>query len=186
MHKDLKRIDVVYENCEVTSIPANNVDLFDVTLSDRWLWHNWSCTNKKMKSYIMGHTNAKRIWLCAKLKGLSEEDKNYLRKRKDITHIDVIYEDGTNEYIRVPEPFYFDSWLPNPYQITYIDYNEEDGPDYEAVDIRIEKHWSLLSIKQGVLDYLHQCKHDFPHGLLLLLEGYWESFKRHFRCRHKD
>lgn len=184
MHKDLKSIDVVYENCEVTSIPAENIDIFDITLGDRWMWHNFSCKDKHNNPYIVGHTCAKRIWLCVKLKGLSEENKGYLRRRKDITHIDIMYADGTHEYVRVPEPFYFYSWLPNPYQITYIEYNEEGGQDYEAVDIRIEKHWSLLSIKQGILDYLRQCKHAFPRGLLLLLEGYWESFKRHFRCRH--
>ena len=186
MHKDLKSIDVVYENCEVTSIPAENIDIFDITLGNRWMWHNFSCKDRNNNPYLTGHTCAKSIWLCVKLKGLSEENKGYLRKRKDITHIDIMYADGTHEYVRVPEPVYFDPCMPNPYQITYVDLNEEDGPDYESVDIRIEKFWSILSIWQGIKDWFGMAKHRFPFGFHILFDGYWESFKRHFKCRHKD
>lgn len=181
MHKDLKSIDVVFENCEVVSVPGDNVELFDVTLGNRWLWHNWSCSKEK-RPYLTGHTDAKSVWLCAKLKGLSDEDKKYLRTRKDIAFLDILYEDGTNEYVRVPEPMYFCCWFRNPYQINYTE--DEGDVNKEAVSIRIEPHWSLLGIYQWFKDRWIQIKHDFPRGLLIMIDGYWGSFKRHFRCRH--
>ena len=52
------------------------------------------------------------------------------------------------------------------------------------MDIDIEPHWSLLSLKQAVIDYVGMMFRDFPNGMLLLLSGYWSTFKRHFKWRH--
>ena len=179
MHKDLKQVDVVFENCDVIHVPSANIELFEAKLNGCWLYHNWSCHDKQKQDYILGHSDAEYVRICVKLDGLSDEHKQYLRVRKDITHLDILYTDGTNEYIRVPEPFFFIDWFPNPYQITWT---EEDTAD-ECVTITIEPHWSFLGIKYWFKDRLQQVCHRFPTGLRIMLDGYWYSFKRHFRWR---
>lgn len=181
MNKGLKQVDVVFENCDVINVPSANVELFDVKLTGRWLYHNWSCRDEQKKDYTIGHSDAEYVRICVKLTGLSDEHKQYLQTRKDITHLDILYTDGTNEYIRVPEPFFFIDWFPNPYQITCTEDNKNED---ECVTITIEPHWSILCIRYWLKDRLHQVFHRFPIGLRIMLAGYWWSFKRHFRCRH--
>lgn len=146
MNKEYKRIDIVFENCEVVEIPSSNIELFDTKLSSKWLFSNWSCNRKNKDFYMIGHTDADYIRIHIKLKNLSEENKKYLRTRKDITHIDIIYKDNSNEYIRVPEPTFYNYCFSNPHQTILLKNSYDKNNEIVCIYIEPSLNLSLLKI----------------------------------------
>lgn len=152
MNKKYKRIDIVFENCESIEIPSEDINLFYAELGNKTMFTNWSCNRKNKNSFIIGHTNADFISMAIKLKDLSEEHKKYLLTRKDITHIDIIYSDNSNEYIRVPEPSLYNYWFSNPYQTILLE-NAFDK-NKEVVHLYFKQHFSFSFLKLLVKDWL--------------------------------
>jgi hypothetical protein len=102
--KKLKQIDLVLENCEVISVLGENIeniytDTIEETLfiqnQDAYLNHFvnycYICMKKNDNTFIYSNEAVKNE--------RSAYDRLNIR---DITHIDIIYEDGTNLYFAVP------------------------------------------------------------------------------------
>lgn len=139
--ENLKRVDLVFENCEVEKIPAENISVLDIDL----------CSTSYFYSHFgkfSSHISSKNVVIG--FKNLTKEQKESVG-RKDLTHIDLIFEDK-NVYITVPLPSFFCYWLPNPYQI-----NEEIE---EEIYIYIYKHFSLNLLRLKILDWYRFLKED--------------------------
>lgn len=105
--KKLKRLDIVFENCEVASLEP---DMFKYLVIDKiskeyhincYQYENgeiYECINCEYVSFIINEKG-----LNTKC-GFIPEYEEVLKKRIDdsITHLDLIFDDDTNEYISVP------------------------------------------------------------------------------------
>ena len=114
--KKLKYIDVVFENCEVYSIPAEGIyklSLGDITHSLDVHVNGLSKYTKPGELYTSSYTDF--VWLALNKKGMEthsdwegmfqDNDCPLFAERvegNDITHLDLIFEDNTNLYVGVP------------------------------------------------------------------------------------
>lgn len=102
--KKIKSVNLVFENCDSAIVPINAIGGF--AISD--IQKEYSiCNCNELHEYVYG----KHFYMLFEdLKSLKYKDfvdrKKSLHKRitdhEDITHINIVYEDGTNDYIGVP------------------------------------------------------------------------------------
>lgn len=112
--KKYKKIDVVFENCDTVSIEAKDIRYFSVGgITKRLCSFNGNGEFSKLQ-------NCKNLFMSIDNKALSnktffeiayeaQETDNktssfmsHLKHYHNITHIDIIFKDGSNEYIAVP------------------------------------------------------------------------------------
>ena len=115
-NKTLASVDIVLENCEVYNIPADGIyklSVGDINFSFDIHVNGLSKYTKPGEMWAHAYTDF--IWLALNKKGMNaesgwadmfEDEKNkpfYERvKANDITHIDFIFDDGSNLYVAVP------------------------------------------------------------------------------------
>ena len=104
--KKIKTIDIVFENCEVYSLTPKMIDMCVVNDVKRNIGVN---VFQYEDGEIYESLSCKEVLLSINRKGLTTignwDDKTLLEDRianKDITHLDIIYEDGSDDYISVP------------------------------------------------------------------------------------
>lgn len=165
----ISSIDIVYENCDTIPLKGDSIVLLDLHIN------GIEKDDLSTTVYL-----ADKFSITIDLSRVPQKYRDDLKKRKDITNVHLLY--GRNWYsVKVIYPCYFYCWRPNPYQNNYV--WREGNMQYDTLDIDIEKYTSLLSIKEGIKDYFCFMFHNFPNGLLILLDGYWETFKRFFKFR---
>lgn len=105
-NKRIKTIDIVFENCEVYSLTPKMIDMCVVNDIRRNIGVN---VFQYEDGEVYESLSCKEMLLSINHKGLTTiggwDDKTLLEDRienKDITHLDIIYEDGSNDYISVP------------------------------------------------------------------------------------
>lgn len=105
-NKKIKTIDIVFENCEVYSLTPKMIDMCVVNNVTRNIGVN---VFQYEDGEVYESVSCKEMLLSINRKGLTTiggwDDKTLLEDRienKDITHLDIIYEDGSNDYISVP------------------------------------------------------------------------------------
>ena len=107
MKKDRKiqRLDLVFENCDVYSL---NAEMIVICIIDK-IYNNIGINCFQYENgEVFDSIHCEEFCIVINQKGLQVKgrlDEDILEKRlefKDITHIDIIYNDGTNEYITMP------------------------------------------------------------------------------------
>lgn len=122
--KKLKHIDIVLENCEVIQVPASCIYYLGlINVTNNKSMH----MNRHNKDDIEDYLFAKEVYLyiydSPGIKNTTDyfmENENCIEricKHSDICNLDLIYEDDTNEYIRVP---WGDEEYKNEYQTNEI------------------------------------------------------------------
>lgn len=107
----IRNIQLQYENCEVLTIPAEYFLVFSCgeikSSIDRIATNVISKVNFVDKlvfivdnKFIGNKTTKDESFTFESLSGTKAYD--YLKNRKDITHINVVYEDNTEDYIEIP------------------------------------------------------------------------------------
>ena len=104
--KKIKTIDIVFENCEVYSLTPKMIDMCVINDVKRNIGVN---VFQYEDGEIYESLSCKEVLLSINRKGLTTignwDDETLLEDRianKDITHLDLIYEDGSDDYISVP------------------------------------------------------------------------------------
>ena len=104
--KKIKTIDIVFENCEVYSLTPKMIDMCIVNDVTRNIGVN---VFQYEDGEVYESLSCKEMLLSINRKGLMTiggwYDEILLEdriKNKDITHLNIIYEDGSNDYISVP------------------------------------------------------------------------------------
>ena len=108
--KKLKQIDIILENCEVITVPIEQVHHFyanNITNDDIWLNETTETLDTMFYTDELGI--ALRQEANVELKqdyenGIFDDCKVFdrLTRHNDITHIDLIFTDNTNMYLSVP------------------------------------------------------------------------------------
>lgn len=110
MDRKIKQIDIVFENCEVCTLTPAMIEMCLINGINNDIGINcFQYTDGE----VYDRKNCDSLMLSINQKGLSQhpgfgdyiDDKHVLEERikyNDITNIDVIYEDGSNDYIGVP------------------------------------------------------------------------------------
>ena len=105
-NKKIKTIDIVFENCEVYSLTPKMIDMCIVNDVTRNIGVN---VFQYEDGEVYESLSCKEMLLSINRKGLMTiggwYDEILLEdriKNKDITHLNIIYEDGSNDYISVP------------------------------------------------------------------------------------
>ena len=113
-NKTLASVDIVLENCEVYNIPADGIyklSVGDIKFSFDVHVNGFSNYTKPGEMWTHAYTDF--VWLALNKKGmnvdsgwadmLEEESPFYKRvQSNDITHLDFIFDDGSNLYVSVP------------------------------------------------------------------------------------
>ena len=106
----IERIDVVFENCEVYSLTPDMI----VSCGFNHIYKNIGINYFQYEDgEVFNEYNCQEFFLIINRKGeqargssiLSDEKvtfKERIQKGKDITHVDIMYEDGSNQYIQLP------------------------------------------------------------------------------------
>ena len=107
--KKLKQIDIVLENCEVISVPIEQVHHFYANNITNDIWFNEDNDTLDTISRTDEFNIILRQEANVELKqdyknGIFEDCKVFdrLTRYRDITHIDFIFTDDTNLYLEVP------------------------------------------------------------------------------------
>lgn len=106
--RKIKQLDIVFENCEVCTLTP---DMIYMCILDR-IYNNIGINCFQYENgEIYDEIFCDQFMLAINQKGLQQKsgfgdlkDNEVLENRlryRDITHIDLIYDDGTNDYIRV-------------------------------------------------------------------------------------
>jgi hypothetical protein len=96
--KEVKQIDVVFENCEVVTFPKEYIGQF-------YLGELKEVISRRACNQIDKHLLADKLILevrdraALNTKTYSGNAFDRVKAYDDITHIDIIYEDGSNDYI---------------------------------------------------------------------------------------
>lgn len=105
-YKKIKQIDLVFENCEVVQISYDNIYSMYIYLNGRSIDIPWGWKEGAFSDTLLATSVYINLFDLDKMTYLSfgNERRNLLKRLQcpDITHIDIIYEDDTNEYIAVP------------------------------------------------------------------------------------
>lgn len=104
MGKEIKQVDIVLENCEVIAIPRNEIGEFSLSgvekVYGRIASNSISDYLFAKSFYIEIHKDANTLDNAdVNFRRDGEKPFERLTNRHDITHVDLIFEDGTNEYI---------------------------------------------------------------------------------------
>lgn len=122
--RTVKTVDLVLENCEVITIDAKNIDMFYASDVKRSIYFRDGFYSESLSANEIGIS----ITVNANVNSSYTDNWNSeirllpfdrLIKSNDITHFDINYQDGSNEYIRVN--WGGDSDNNNPYQTRKID-----------------------------------------------------------------
>ena len=159
--KALKEIDIVFENCDAVKVFAGNIQYFN--LKGITSWHHCGGLSYSAISIQLG------------IKKCDSKTWEELINRKDITHIHLYYTDNTDYYISVPYQELWNCWEDNAYQSNTI----VDTEDKPTLYIVIEKHLSILSIKNRLIDVLKYIK----NYLILFKEKLCCRIKRFIRWK---
>ena len=116
VNKELVSVDIVLENCEVYNIPVDGIyklSVGDINFSFDVHVNGLSKYTQPGEMWTQAYTDF--VWIALNKKGMNvesgwadmfEDDENkpfYERvKANDITHLDFIFDDGSNLYISVP------------------------------------------------------------------------------------
>lgn len=131
--KNIKYIDLVLENCDVVRLEKSNIpSLFIEDVYTNIFMYNFNdiSESKHCKNLIIGIKKPKSIKQISLFDGTTNAYE-MITKYSDIVAIDIIYEDGTNEYIYVDFNDYNDNYNINQKN----EYNEE----YEELEVSINK-----------------------------------------------
>ncbi|MCM3387212.1 hypothetical protein M3649_03585 [Ureibacillus chungkukjangi] len=135
MSKEIKQIDIVLENCEVIVIPRNEIGEFSLSgvekVYSRIASNSISDYLFAKSFYIEIHKDANTLDnVDENFREFGELPFDRLTKHHDITHVDLIFEDGSNEYICVD--WSGESEYINDSQTTY--HSAENGSLFIVVD----------------------------------------------------
>lgn len=131
--KKIKTIDIVFENCEVYSLTPKMIDMCVVNDVKRNIGVN---VFQYEDGEVYDSLTCEELLLSINQKGLiktNDCEQEFLEDRikgNDITHIDIIYENGENDYIGVPWKDkdgneYINSLQHNLYHSSYSKSNDE-------------------------------------------------------------
>ena len=105
--KKIKYIDIVFENCEEVRLYPEMIRLLEIEGITKSYWIN--CFQyENGETYTFIRCNSFSIGINSKGLEVNTEEpfstnlRERLTKHHDITHIDIVFEDGTSEYISVP------------------------------------------------------------------------------------
>lgn len=122
MDKKITKIDVVFENCDFATIPAEhieNISIYDT--KESWVYHNGQmeqCFNcKKVYLQFSNAANVPMSFMCG---DTNTKFFNRAMAYGDITSIVIYYDDGTDRLYYVPWKDEEYSGEINQYQITGI------------------------------------------------------------------
>ena len=164
MNNKLKKVVVVFENCDTVELKSSWIDI--LTLEGIHLQHYFDNID-----YSATYVN-----MIVRYNEKNQEVFEQLYKRKDITHLHLYYKNGKDYYISVPEPSFAVCWWDNPYQINEIENTEYDDL---FLDITIKKHWSLMLLKTKLRDI----KHNFKFYYYSFKSTVLESIRHFFRWK---
>lgn len=131
-NKKIKTLDVIFENCEVYILTPDMIDTFYISnVSENIGINLFQFENGEVHSSlscqdVLLSINKNGMQLKDDIDNMTLEDR---LKCKDITHFDIIYEDGSNSYIEVPwenkDGNEFINKLQNTFYTEYIRNNDE-------------------------------------------------------------
>ena len=145
--KKLKQIDIVLENCEVISVPIEQVHYFNANNITNDIWLNVGNDTLDMifrtDEFDIILRQEANIELKQDYKnGIFEDCKVFdrLTRYRDITHIDFIFTDDTNLYLEVPyeeehpavlgsPPLFQSSRMNGNGELEIIISNKQDNPN---------------------------------------------------------
>mgnify|MGYP006993847628 CR=1 FL=1 len=131
-NKKIKTLDIIFENCEVYILTPDMIDTFYISnVSENIGINLFQFENGEVHSSlscqdVLLSINKNGMQLKDDIDNMTLEDR---LKCKDITHFDIIYEDGSNSYIEVPwenkDGNEFVNKLQNTFYTEYIRNNDE-------------------------------------------------------------
>ena len=127
MEHKVKQIDIVLENCEVFKVPIEHIDI-----SATGIKRNISTWNSD--GTVLDELSADKVILIINsgafniTSNFDESLLDRITKHQDISHIDIIYDDGTNDYVAVP-------WGDEE----YVNTKQSSTVDEDRLIIRIEE-----------------------------------------------
>lgn len=116
----IKCIHIVLENCEVFEVPPKSIDYLTLKNINKSIGVNYyQYENGEIYETIKPEEVILAVKNFDKIKNITgwpdpEPFLDRMNMHKDITHLDLIYEDGGNEYYCVP---WGDSEYTNDYQV---------------------------------------------------------------------
>ena len=131
---NIKRIDLVFENCEVASLNADMFknlifdDIVEEKIVNCYQFENGENEVRKCCKYMSIHINKKIYEQKTDWQDITLEER--LKNGNDITYIDLIYEDNSEERIFVP-------W--NEEDAFYNKYQKVYKVDEDTIRVKIEK-----------------------------------------------
>lgn len=140
--KSVDHIDIIFENCDlIENINHENIGYFNIE-KIRPVVQRWACNciDKNLMADKVEIELKKEVDHIHYDFGMvnDESSKTTVFKRiqdyRDITHIDVFYDDGTNEYYNVDYMESWNGWLGTP-NINHKNWIDENG----SLWIKIEK-----------------------------------------------
>lgn len=145
--RKIKRLDIVFENCEVYSLEPTMIELCIIDNVTKNIGINcFQYTQGEVYDSLM----CEELMLAINKQGLNAKsnfdmEETPLKERLrwcDITHIDIIYNDETNDYITVPWKDDGDNEFKNCLQhnISYRPFFDNDKCKYIAVIISKKKY----------------------------------------------
>lgn len=166
MKDTVKKINLVYENCDVISISYESIRSFNIDIDN-------ICVERTRDIY-----DARYVYLNVNLLNIDKDTSKQLLKRKDLVYIDLCYESGDVKTVSVPYPLYYISWTPNPYQDNIYD----KFKDYLVINIK--KHVSILSIKQRIKDCIYYLRVNTFLKLNILWNELFDSVKSFLKYKN--
>lgn len=147
-YKELKSIDIVFENCEVCNVPAKCIQWFYISEFRRSMVF-------QSPNDVFEHEIADFIKLhLINLDQISESNFGYefvsrMNAYNDITHLDFNYEDGTNYYLGVA--WGGDSDYINEYQYVKIDKDKYTNQEVMYIMFSKEKPIDWNKEEEGII-----------------------------------
>jgi hypothetical protein len=107
-NKKVKQVDFIFENCEICSVDIGHIlNIFtgaiqtNFHIQEKDVFQNWYTDYCKI---VFKNVENKDVvyWTNEACKNDKIGSTKRLLEYNDVTHIDIIYEDGTNFYLAVP------------------------------------------------------------------------------------
>lgn len=101
MEHKVKQIDIVLENCEVFKVPIEHIDIGATGIKRNISTWNGDGT-------VLDELSAEKVMIIISsdafniISNFDESLLSRISKYQDISHIDIIYDNRTNDYIAVP------------------------------------------------------------------------------------
>ena len=150
VQRKLKQLDIVFENCEIFSIKPQDIVILslqdlskDIVINGFQYEDGEECLFDTCKEcvLVLNQNGLKTL-------GGFDEEKITLEERlqyKDITHLDLIYENGENNYISVPWEDCGDNQYMNKYQNNLYTTDMEDN---EVLEIIIKQDLTIGELEE--------------------------------------